>query len=60
MLAEGKIGPSDIDLMMVTDSPQEAVDFIIEHSSDNPERRAREASAQAATREAYSEGYSAE
>ncbi|NLF63496.1 MAG: TIGR00730 family Rossman fold protein [Chloroflexi bacterium] len=60
MLAEGKIGPSDIDLMMVTDSPQEAVHFIIEGSSDNPERRAREASAQAATREAYSEGYSAE
>lgn len=60
MLSEGKIGPADIDLMMVTDSPQEAVDLIIESSRDNPERRAKEASAQASTRKAYSEGYSAE
>jgi uncharacterized protein (TIGR00730 family) len=60
MLAEGKIAPADIDLMMVTDSPQEAAEFVIECSRNNPERRAKEASAQAATREAYSEGYSAE
>jgi uncharacterized protein (TIGR00730 family) len=59
MLAEGKIGEADIDLMLVTDSPHEAVDFIVA-SSRNSRQRAKEERAQAATREAFSEGYSAE
>lgn len=53
MLAEGKISPADLDLMMVTDSPQEAVEFIIECSRNSLERRVKEESAQAATREAF-------
>ncbi len=60
VMAEGKISPADVDLMMVTDSPEEAVAYIIESSRDNPERRAKEESARAAARKAYGEGYSAE
>lgn len=60
MLAEGKISPPDMDLMMVTDSPQEAVEYIIECSRNNEHRQAKEERAQAATRQAYTEGYSAE
>ena len=30
MLAEGKIAPSDLDLLIVTDSPAEAVQVIVD------------------------------
>jgi hypothetical protein len=45
--------------MLVTDSPQEAVDFIVA-SSRNSRQRAKEERAREATRDAFSEGYSAE
>jgi uncharacterized protein (TIGR00730 family) len=60
MLAEGKISPADIDLMRITDSPEEVRDFIIEARKNSQEQRAREARAQEESRRAYSEGYSAE
>ncbi len=48
MEAEGKISPGDIDLMLVTDSPEEARDHILRcHSAESPqieaERQARKA-----------------
>jgi uncharacterized protein (TIGR00730 family) len=60
MRTEGKISPEDIDLMRVTDSPEEVRDFIIEARKNSQEQRAREARAQEESRRAYSEGYSAE
>lgn len=60
MLTEGKIAAEDIDLMLVTDSPQEACDFIVRARQNSAEQRAKEARAQEVARQAYSEGYSAE
>jgi uncharacterized protein (TIGR00730 family) len=60
MLSEGKIAAEDIDLMLVTDSPQEARDFIIGARKDSREQRAREERAQEVSRRVYREGYSAE
>jgi uncharacterized protein (TIGR00730 family) len=60
MRAEGKISPEDIDLMMVTDSPEEVRDFIVEATKNSQEQLAKEARAREVARRAYSEGYSAE
>lgn len=60
MLAEGKIAAEDIDLMLVTDSPEEARDFIVRARRNNQEQREREARAQEVSRLVYREGYSAE
>lgn len=60
MLAEGKIAAADIDLMRVTDSPQEVRDIIVEARKNGAEQRAKEVRAQEESRRAYSEGYSAE
>src|SRR5690606_27995054 len=35
MLAEGKISPGDLELMIVTDSPAEAVQAILDHAGES-------------------------
>ena len=40
MLEEGKISPDDLNLLIVTDSPEEAVRAVIEHSGRGPEEPA--------------------
>lgn len=53
MLAEGKISPDDLDLLMLADSPQEAVDFIVRCQEDADWRIKPEAKAVEVTREVY-------
>jgi uncharacterized protein (TIGR00730 family) len=53
MLAEGKISPSDLDLMVVTDSPQEVRDLILETMRDESSSEQREQAAREETRKAY-------
>ncbi|MDT8305205.1 MAG: TIGR00730 family Rossman fold protein [Anaerolineae bacterium] len=60
MLAGGKIAAEDLDLILVTDSPEEVRDFIVRARVDSAEQRAREARAREVARQAYGEGYSAE
>ena len=59
MLSEGKIAPEDVDLLMVTDSPTDVVEFIQQSTLGNEERRAREEKAREVTRRVYrGENYS--
>ena len=53
LLAEGKISAADMDLFMLTDSPQEACDFIVRCAHDDAERKQQEADSLAAAAEAY-------
>lgn len=53
MEAEGKISPGDLDLLFVTDSPQEACDYICKCGSDASPQVAAEEAAREATRAAY-------
>lgn len=53
MLAEGKISPADLDLLMVTDSPEEARDLIVSCYKGLTDRAEKEAAARATTEEAY-------
>lgn len=52
MLAEGKICPADLDLMVVTDSPTEVRDLIVQSVQGQPWRTEQEEGARQATREA--------
>lgn len=52
MLTEGKIAASDLDLMLVTDSPEDARDFILRALRDSSWREAHEAAAREANRQA--------
>ncbi len=53
MLAEGKISPDDLELLIVTDSPQTTVDFITRCLEDVAWRGRPEAKAVEATRQVY-------
>lgn len=50
MLAEGKISPEDLDLMVITDSPEEAVRVILDSMSSNIGTRGEEGAGVAAGR----------
>lgn len=50
MLAEGKVSPADLDLLMVTDSPTDACDFIVECFQEAQWRSAQEEMARSVTR----------
>ncbi|NKQ35234.1 MAG: TIGR00730 family Rossman fold protein [Chloroflexi bacterium] len=56
MLAEGKISPGDLELLIVTDSPQAAVDFIVRCQEDANWRGRPEAEAVEVAREVYGAG----
>lgn len=53
MQTEGKVAAVDLDLLQVTDSPQEVCDIILKAMVAEDERRAREDAAQSVTREVY-------
>ena len=53
MQAEGKISPGDVDLMMVTDSPEEAAQFIIRCREEESWRLNQEESARQSTRRVF-------
>lgn len=52
MLAEAKISAADLDLLLVTDSPEEVRDFILAASQNHRQRAEREEEARVATRQA--------
>lgn len=54
MLTEGKISPADLDLIMVSDSPEEVRDLILRSMREQHWRGDKEESARAATREVWS------
>jgi uncharacterized protein (TIGR00730 family) len=56
MLAEGKIAPPDLDLLMITDSLEEARDLIIKSVQEQSWRPQQEHAAREVTRRAFSEG----
>ena len=56
MLAEGKISAGDLELLIVTDSPREAVDFIVRSQEDATWRGRPEAEAVEVAREVYGAG----
>jgi uncharacterized protein (TIGR00730 family) len=53
MLASGKIGEADLDLMILTDSPEEVRDLIMEAMVEGGWCKPKEEAARQATREAY-------
>lgn len=53
MLAEGKISPADLDLLIVTDSPAEARDAVVNCLQGMTDRVEKEAAARAVIAEAY-------
>ncbi len=54
MLSEGKIGQADLDLMIVTDSPEEVRDIILQSMQGAEWRERQEAGAREGTRQAMS------
>ncbi len=56
MQAAGKISPGDVDLMMVTDSTEEAAQFIIRCREDEAWRTSQEESARQTTRSVFGGG----
>lgn len=53
MLGEGKISGADLDLLFVTDSPEEVRDWIVSCLKGGTDRAEKEAAARATTEEAY-------
>jgi uncharacterized protein (TIGR00730 family) len=53
MEAQGKISPADLDLLLVTDSPQEVCDFVMDSIEESGDRQARETAAQDVTRRVF-------
>jgi uncharacterized protein (TIGR00730 family) len=53
MEAEGKISPADLDLLLVSDSPQEVCDFVMASIEEPTGREARESAAQDVTRRVF-------
>ncbi len=53
MLAQGNISAEDLDLITVSDSPQEVRDIVVEAIADGTKLDEREEAARRATREAY-------
>lgn len=60
MLSQGKIAPDDLDLLFVTDSPEEVRDVIVSASRNDQRRLRQEEGAREATRKAFGEGYAPE
>lgn len=60
MLTEGKISPADLNLLLVTDSPTEARDFILQSINGQNGRSAQEKQAQQVTQQVYGKQYVAE
>ncbi len=56
LLAEGKIAPADLDLMVMTDSPSDVRDMILSSMRGEPGRKRQEDEARAVTREALGRG----
>ncbi|HEX6291701.1 MAG TPA: TIGR00730 family Rossman fold protein [Herpetosiphonaceae bacterium] len=54
MLSEGKIAAADLDLMVVTDSPTEVRDLIVQAAREQGQRTQQEEGAREATRQALS------
>ncbi len=57
MLAEGKISPADLNLLIMTDSPEEARDIIVSCFQEEGWREEQEESARQKTREVYGQGF---
>jgi uncharacterized protein (TIGR00730 family) len=57
MLAQGKISPPDLDLLILSDSPEEIRDIIISCFQDGGWRQEQEESARQKTREVYGQGF---
>ena len=53
LMAEGKIAPADLDLLMVADSPQEVRDIIVQAMGEPHLRAEQEAGAREVTRQAF-------
>ncbi len=53
MLAEGKIGAADLDLLMLTDSPEEVRDIVVRSMQEGDWRTEQEAGARAETQRAF-------
>lgn len=53
MLAEGTISAADLDLITISDSPQEVRDIVLDAISDGKQLDKREEAVRRATREAY-------
>lgn len=53
MLAQGKISPDDLDLLVITDSPAEVRDIIVRSHEDSHSQLQREAGARESTRRVY-------
>lgn len=60
MLSEGKIAPADLDLLFVTDFPDEACNIIVQSTNGQNGRTAQEKQAQKITEQVYSKQYVAE
>lgn len=60
MLTEGKISPADLNLLLVTDSPVEARDFILQSINGQNGRSTQEKQAQQVTQQVYGKQYVAE
>jgi uncharacterized protein (TIGR00730 family) len=56
MLPGGKIAEEDLDLMILTDSPQEVCDIVLASMGENWSGAAQETAAQTVTREVFSPG----
>jgi uncharacterized protein (TIGR00730 family) len=56
MLAGGKISPEDLDLLILTDSPDEVVETIVRAHQDSGWRQERESKAVQVTRQVFQEG----
>ena len=53
MLADGKISPADLDLLHITDSPEEVRDLVTKAMIESGRLKAKEQAAREATRKAY-------
>jgi hypothetical protein len=53
MLAEGKISESDLDLLLMTDSPEEACSFIVRATNEETWRAATEEKSRQSTRDVW-------
>jgi uncharacterized protein (TIGR00730 family) len=53
-MSEGKIAPADLDLLILTDSPEEVRDLVLQATQDGAWREGQEADAREETRKVFS------